>query len=177
MAPCPRACPCPGCAVRAIPETCPPGEGALLLIPDRLTPRQPGEGVRPKSDRGALPTTSETCNDGLVTETQDSGISIAVRWVGLDEMPVLSANQFITQVSAFGQSGQPDDVLLTVGHVAPPAIVGSSEEQAQQARQLEFLPIRPIARISMTRHRLQELIGILTIAAEQYDQATGTRLT
>jgi hypothetical protein len=58
---------------------------------------------------------------------------------------------------------------VSVGQLAPPVLVGSVEEQRMQAENITYVPIRTVARVSMTRARLEELIGVLSTTLELYD--------
>jgi hypothetical protein len=85
-------------------------------------------------------------------------IEIEVRWVGLDEVPIIAANQLIAQVNQ-------GEVFLTFGQVAPPPLLGTAEQQRQQMRRIAEsggpVSIRTVGRFHMTPARLKEMIGVL----------------
>ena len=84
-------------------------------------------------------------------------------WVGGDDVSVLAANEFALTV-------QPDtgEFCLTVGHLAPPPLMGSPEEVGQQAGQLQYAYVRTIARLSLTAAAVRELAAIFQgLAADQ----------
>jgi hypothetical protein len=92
-------------------------------------------------------------------------LELPVSWVGIDELPVLFANQFIVQ--AAGR----DEFIVTVGQLVGPALVGSPEQQVEQAGEIAFVPVKPVARLNLTRTRMMELIAVLNIQVERHDAA------
>jgi hypothetical protein len=94
------------------------------------------------------------------------GVDLSITWEGVDNVPILFANQVL------GQVGQQSEVILTFGQLAPPAILGETqEERVRQARGLTHISVRPIARLAMTRAGLEELVGVLHKTIENYDKA------
>lgn len=81
-------------------------------------------------------------------------------WPDVGELPVYRANQFLGQVTA-GPDGEPEDLLLTIGHVAPPVLLGSPEEQQATAMALGAINVRALSRISLSYQQTQALIGLL----------------
>ncbi len=92
-------------------------------------------------------------------------IELPLSWVCLDEHPVLLANQFLIQM------GGREEFVLSLGQLVPPPLVGTPDEQAEQASEISFVPVRPLARVNLTRTRLVELIQILQIQLERHDTA------
>jgi hypothetical protein len=88
-----------------------------------------------------------------VAEEQDR-IAIPLAWVESDE-PVTFANQFMTQRVT------ETELLLLVGQAFPPPIIGSPDQQLEQARQIPFVPVRTLGRYSLTRERVVELVNLL----------------
>lgn len=86
-----------------------------------------------------------------------------LEWHPADEIPFLFVNQLIAQVNQ-------GEVFLTFGQVSPPVILGTPEEQRRQLSELESVPVRPIARLSMTPERLEEIIGVLVHTVERHRQ-------
>jgi hypothetical protein len=98
-------------------------------------------------------------------EQLPEGIDLRAVWEGVDDVPVLFVNQVL------GQVGQQAEVILTFGQIVPPAILGETpEERVNQARTLTHIPIKPVARLAMTRAGLEELMRILRETAENYDK-------
>ena len=108
-----------------------------------------------------------------MTEPEDVGgteftaVAVPVAWVAVDELPVLAANQFITQAD-------PDHIYLSAGMAMPPVVLAETVEERQAAiQQITFVPVRPIARLALTRKRAEELITVLQRGIENYDQQQG----
>jgi hypothetical protein len=100
-----------------------------------------------------------------VSEQVPEGVQLPVRWIGIEEYPLLVANQFLGQIG-------PGEVILSFGQVVPPAILpGTPEQQAEQLAEHEYLPVRTVARLGLNRARLEELVGMLQQTLANYDQA------
>lgn len=93
------------------------------------------------------------------------GRQIPLTWVDWDETPIIFANNFICQF-------QPGEFVLTIGQMFPPPLVGSHDEVREQADQIDFVPIRTLARVGMTRKRLVELISALEANLRNHDAAS-----
>ncbi len=89
-------------------------------------------------------------------------VSIPIAFVSTT-MPVLFANVFVVQQQQRG------DFVLTIGQ-AVPLLLGTTEEQKQQARDMGSIPVTTIARVVLTRGRLDELITILQGAIKPLDE-------
>ena len=98
-------------------------------------------------------------------EQLPEGVPFSISWEGVNDLPVLFVNQVI------GQVGQQGEVILTFGQLVPPAILGETQaEREQQARSISHVPVKPVARLAMTRVGLEELMRILRDTAENYDK-------
>ncbi len=102
----------------------------------------------------------------------DDAMQLPVRYVGVDDVPVLLANQFLLQAEQHS-----DGFIVSIGQLTPPILMGSADEQRQQAQQIPFVPIRIIGRYSLSRERAAALAGLLqqalavTSGAKQGDPA------
>jgi hypothetical protein len=94
---------------------------------------------------------------------QDDTVSIPIVFVGGDEMPVLYTNQFVIQLD--GQS-----LILTAGQLTPPILIGSNDEQREQAKQLSYVPVRVVARLAITRDQAAVLSKLLDQQITLYDK-------
>lgn len=92
-------------------------------------------------------------------------VQIPLVWLGTEDVPILSVNQFIGQV---GWSGE---VFLTFGQMTPPPLLGTPEQQAEQASQVAYVPVTPVARFSLTREYLVQVIDAMQQTLVNYDQA------
>ncbi|HEY8776550.1 MAG TPA: hypothetical protein VIM33_08755 [Gaiellaceae bacterium] len=103
----------------------------------------------------------------MAEESPEEVFQLPGVWVGAEEVPVKAANQFIGQVVAA------DEIVLTFGHFVPPALLGTVEQRMEQVKQLTFIPIQAIARLAMTRARLEEFRGVIDQTLENHDKMAG----
>ncbi len=96
---------------------------------------------------------------------ENGGRDVPLTWIGAEDLPVSFANMFVGQV-------QPEENVfyLTIGQMVPPVLVGTPQEKAEQLKQIAYIPVKPIARLALTRPRLQELAALLQLNLDQYDQ-------
>ncbi len=97
-----------------------------------------------------------------VSQIQPEPVKLPTVWVGLDELPVQAVNVVACQLSG------PGELILNIGHFAPPMFTGTAEEQMAQARAVGFAQVKAVARFSLTPHRAQELITALTTTLEAH---------
>jgi hypothetical protein len=101
-----------------------------------------------------------------LTEQLPEGVPFPIAWEGVDDLPVLFVNQVL------GQVGQQTEVVLTFGQLTPPAILGETQaEREQQIRDVTRIPIKPVARLALTRAGLEQLITVLHQTLENHDKA------
>lgn len=91
-------------------------------------------------------------------------IGIPLAWIGAEELPIHLVNQYVCQFND-------DEFIVTMGQMVPPAIVAPTpEERLAQAEQVSYVPVKPLARLAFTRHRLQEFVATLQANLDQYDE-------
>ena len=91
-------------------------------------------------------------------------MEVPLSWVGYDDVPIIYANQFLIQF-------QPEEgFVMAVGQATAPALIGTPEQIAAQAQQIEFVPVRTLARVAMTRPKLAELIAALEANLSTFDR-------
>jgi hypothetical protein len=100
-----------------------------------------------------------------------SNVELPLDWSSVTDLPVLAANQLMIQVDVVG--GQPDSIVLVIGHASPPPMFGTPEELAATLAEAAPIPVRPIARVSMSRRRLVEWIAVLSTAAAKLENDFG----
>ena len=93
-------------------------------------------------------------------------IQVPTVWIGLEQRPIEMASHLVAQVNA------PNEIIINLGQAAPPLVFGTPEEQAAQFR-ASLVQVRPIARISLTAHRVRELITLLQQSIEAHDRVFG----
>lgn len=91
--------------------------------------------------------------------------AIPTTWIGAEDLPVLFVNSFVGQIQP-----QEGAFYLTLGQTVPPALIGTPQEQVEQLEQIAYVPVKPVARLVLTRSRMEELVAILQMNLEQYDQ-------
>jgi hypothetical protein len=85
-------------------------------------------------------------------------------WVGLEQQPVLMANQFLSQLVAS------DEIVVAIGQFTPPVVLGTAEQQAEQFKNVSFVQVRPVGRFGLTKARVREVIKMLETTLEQADR-------
>ncbi|MER5918142.1 hypothetical protein ABT124_49885 [Streptomyces sp. NPDC001982] len=93
-------------------------------------------------------------------------VAVPLLWVGLDDQPLLSTNQVLTQVDS-------DHVYLAFGTATPPVLMGQDAEVRDQAMKLSYVPVRSVARLAISRRHLGELIEVLQRTADKFDSQGG----
>ena len=93
-------------------------------------------------------------------------IAMRLVWVGVEDTPIVFANQILSQLDDAGEA------ILMFGQAAPPILIGTPEEQLQQAQSVPFIQVRPTARVSLSRPRLEQLAGVIQ---QTLDQQAGIR--
>jgi hypothetical protein len=86
-------------------------------------------------------------------------VELQGRWAGVEEIPVVLANQMLAQTFQGG-------ALVTFGQATPPALLGTPDEQAAQARALGTIAIRPLARFLVPTGPLLEMAQALRTTAD-----------
>jgi len=89
----------------------------------------------------------------MQNEPEPTGIPIVLN--GFEDVPILYANNFIIQYET-------GDFILTAGQLTPPVLLGTEEEQREQAKRITHVSVKVVARISMNRTRLEQLNNLLT---------------
>lgn len=87
-------------------------------------------------------------------------VQLQGHWESADDVPIVLANQLLAQVIH-------GNAVLTFGQAVPPVLGGTPEQQAAQARELESIPIRTLARFAVPIGPLREIAAALqsTLAA------------
>ena len=93
---------------------------------------------------------------------------VPLAWENVENVPVFFSNQYVCQYNQ-------DEFILTFGQMVPPMLLGDLEYRAEQLRRLEYVPVKPLTRVALTYSRLVELIQVLEINREQYEQEQQAR--
>jgi hypothetical protein len=86
---------------------------------------------------------------------------VPVVWVGLEDSPAPMTNLFLAQVVG------PGEIVLNLGQLIPPPLLGTPESQAEQISQFPFVQARALGRFALTPARAEELYTLLGKALEQ----------
>lgn len=103
----------------------------------------------------------------------DAGfVTVPIVWNAPEDVPILTANTFVCQFDSQDSSGL---FILTAGQLTPPALVGTPDEVEQQAREVSFVPVKPILRLGLTPFRLRELVAVLQANLDNWERARTMR--
>jgi hypothetical protein len=92
-------------------------------------------------------------------------VRVPVSYRGIDDLPIHFANAFIAQKT----TGQ-DEFIISFGHISPPVLLGTPEQQREQAAQISYVQAKMIARFGMNAQRVRELVELLTGYLRQLDE-------
>lgn len=109
-----------------------------------------------------------------VAEDKDlQQVAARLQWPAALPSP-LSVNQFALNLINDSQ-GSPDELVLTLGHAAPPIILGTDDANAEQLLTDRSLTITPVGRFSLTLARAKDLLGIMEKAVQAWHDAEALR--
>lgn len=94
-------------------------------------------------------------------------LQVPAVWVGGEDSTVQAVNQMVGQVSGR------EEIILTFGEFVPPALLGTPEERLAQAKQITFLPVQVVARLGLTKSRLEEFLGVIEQTLDNYAKMFG----
>ncbi|HET9477301.1 MAG TPA: hypothetical protein VFP63_07415 [Dehalococcoidia bacterium] len=90
---------------------------------------------------------------------EDEGIALPFFFIGTEDVPIQLSNlQVIQHVQ--------QEFIITFAQFAPPLVMGTREEQEEQVKAKPYLPVKTVARLSMSPERVLDLIKALQ---ENYD--------
>lgn len=96
--------------------------------------------------------------------TEEAGITFGTQWLWDPTASVQLVNQLVIQPDVPMHDGAAgDQIYLTFGHLNPPLVIGDvADPQVQAQHDGAVLPITPVARLAVTRERLQEFSEVLS---------------
>lgn len=97
------------------------------------------------------------------TPPEPNFFSVQTAWIGLEEMPVVSANQFVIQASS-------EESVISIGYASAPVLVGTPEEVKAQAKGIDYIAVKPLFRFAVTPSNFKSMMGLLGSALEQYER-------
>ena len=63
-----------------------------------------------------------------------------------------------------------DVIHLSIGTTQPPPIMGTPEERIEQVKNISFIPVKPVARTTVTLESLKQFVEILNEAVENSER-------
>ena len=99
-----------------------------------------------------------------MAEDTRQGVQLPIVWSGNEDLTIVLVNQFL------GQVGLQDEVVLTFGQLTQPALLGTPEQQQEQARDIPFVSVKAVARLGVTKEGLDQLIEVLNKTRRNYEQ-------
>jgi hypothetical protein len=100
----------------------------------------------------------------MSTPDPPSRFEIPLSWVGYDETPIIYANQFLIQFQSEAS------FVVGVGQATAPPLIGTPEQIAELAADIDFIPVRPLARFALTPDKLRELIQTLQANLDNFER-------
>jgi hypothetical protein len=100
-----------------------------------------------------VPKESAVTNEPEPTEAH--AVEVRLKWVGIDELDTLHANQVAVQARG-------DYFLLTFGQTADPILVPGDREALREIQAKGHIPIRPLVRMAVSAddmRRFNDVIG------------------
>ena len=104
-----------------------------------------------------------------MSEEARQGIHIPIVWAGTEDVPIVFVNQIL------GQVGLQDEVVLSFGQMTPPPLLGEPEQQREQAEEIAFVSVKPVARVALTKAGLDDLIRVLQATRDNYQKVEETK--
>jgi hypothetical protein len=91
-------------------------------------------------------------------------VQVPLSWVGYDEAPIVYANQLLVQFLP------EEGFVVGIGQATAPPLTGSPEEIARLLSEIEFIPVRTLLRVALTRPKLGEFIAALEANRDNFDR-------
>ncbi len=82
-------------------------------------------------------------------------VNLRISWTDNDNLLFTWANQFIVQPAGA------NEILISLGQVHPPLVIGSAEEQQEQLRKLTTVDCKVVSRVSVSLESARQLLTVL----------------
>ena len=97
------------------------------------------------------------------------GKQVPLVWVGLEDLPVRTANNMISQINE-------DLFVITFGYTNAPAIVaGSKKSVEEQVAAVSAVPVTPIARVALTEDQMAKTVKTLQATLKRFRDRNSRR--
>jgi hypothetical protein len=93
-------------------------------------------------------------------------IMLPLVWVDVETAEARAANQLIVQ-------HHEGEFILTFGHLIPPLLMGTPEENAEQVKQIPYVGVKVVSQISVTPAKVGEFIQAMQTVLTSYNEQQG----
>lgn len=96
----------------------------------------------------------------------DEEVALPLFFIGAEDIPIVLSNlQVIQHVQ--------QEFIITFGQFSPPIVLGTPEEQMEQAKSKPYLPVKTVARVAMSPQRVADLIKALQENLDTWEAGPG----
>jgi hypothetical protein len=99
---------------------------------------------------------------------ENEGKQVPTVWVAPEDTPILLSNMIICQ---FFQ----DTFVVSLGQMFPPPLLGTPEDIQEQLEAVSFIPVKTLARLSMTPAHVADVIQVLQENLSKYEAGKESR--
>ena len=90
-------------------------------------------------------------------------IALPLVWVDIEDAETLAVNQLIVQ-------HHEGEFILTFGHLTPPALIGTPEENAAQAKNIPYVAVKVVTKIAATPSKAEEFVQAMQTVIASYKE-------
>lgn len=94
----------------------------------------------------------------------DDEIALPFFFIGAEDVPIVLSNMQVIQHVQ-------QEFIITFGQFSPPVVLGTPEEQMEQMKSKQYLPVKTMARVAMSPQRLADLIKALQMNYDNWKAA------
>jgi hypothetical protein len=98
-----------------------------------------------------------------MTDETPEVIKLPLVWVDLEDADTRTVNQLLVQYHE-------GEFILTFGHVTPPLLLGTPEENAAQAKDIPYVAVKVVSKLAATPRKAQEFIEAMQKVLTGYEQ-------
>ena len=95
---------------------------------------------------------------------ETASVEFRLSWASAEDMPILMADQLLLQSTG-------GVILMTVGQVAFPAVLGADDPRGRELEKRGELPIRPLIRVALTAKSAADFVKAFAEFAERLEAA------
>ena len=98
----------------------------------------------------------------MADETPE-GIALPLVWMDVEDADTRAVNQLIVQ-------HHEDEFILTFGHVTPPMLTGTPEENAAQAKNIPYVGVKVVAQLATTPAKVEAFVKAMQTVLDGYEE-------